>query len=197
MKDPLEQIIFDHKEELDFYEPNPDLWSRIHPEVEFPEKIKPPTHKRNLNLKVAATILLLIGLGSLFIWEIPSHIPIHPIADGASTADARESVDATNSEQAALSEFEAYYREMISARKAEIISYKSMGLETDHALFDQLEKLQHLYGDLQNELPKSENSEMVINAMAQNLIMQIEILNQQLAILKHIKSMQNGKEKQL
>ena len=184
MRDSFEQFIFDKKDELDVHEPSKDLWSRIHPELEFPEEVKETKNKRNnLFLKIAATVVLLAGLSSLFILDIKSPFESQPMAEA--------------SQEAPLSEFEAYYHQMISARKAEIVSYTEIGLETDNELFDQLERLQDLYGDLQDELPQSEDTDMVINAMAQNLMMQIEILNQQLSILKHIKSMQNGKEKQL
>ena len=186
MNDPFEKYILDQKEDLDVFEPSKDLWSRIHPELDFPAEVEnKKKNKYNFTLKIAATVLLLLGLGSLFVLDIKSPIPTKSLAQNKTE------------NQAPLSEFEAYYQNMISARKAEVVAYTDHGLEADHTLFDQLERLQDLYGDLRTELPQSEDSEMVVNAMAQNLMMQIEILNQQLAILEHIKSMQNGKEKQL
>lgn len=181
MRDPLEQYILDRKQELDVYEPDDRLWERIDKEL-YAESTK----AKFPIWKIAAAILLLFSIGISLVWLLNSQPEMEQLAANPQDLYSPE-----------LVEVEAYYTSMIDNQKEQLQAYAAEGISVDESSFGQLEELGNNYKDLQKELLNTEDSQIVVNAMIQNLSMQMEILNQQIMILEQIKSMKNENQTSL
>ncbi|RMG18384.1 MAG: hypothetical protein D6730_22895 [Bacteroidetes bacterium] len=183
MRDPLEKYILERKQELDVYEPDDRLWERIDKELYASASGRGRTFSF---WKIAASLALMMGIGlALWLWK-PFAAATVPVA-----AQEQPVVQPQELYPPELAEVEAYYSTMISNQKAQIQAYKAAGISIDDSMFDQLEELAKQYKELQKELLSTEDAQIVINAMIQNLSLQMEVLSQQLMILEQIKSMQH------
>ena len=179
MQDQLESYIIKHKAQLDVFEPDDRLWERIDREINSAKGKRMPLWTSRWT--VAASIILLVGLGGL-LWLN------RPIDRGGLQIDPKSLYSSE------LVEVEAYYTQMISDQKAQIDSYREQGVVIDETLLQQNEQLTSAYLELQQELLRTEDQGLIVNAMIQNLMMQMEILNQQLRILEQIKQLRNGNQ---
>jgi hypothetical protein len=217
MLDKLEQHIRDHREELDVLEPDYDrLWKGIEGKLEGGEsratkpgtnhstQVKPlrTSRKRYLvkskkkqslwhqpALRWAASIVIAIGVGLG-----GSHFMAPAVM---TTASAEEAPAVTapaqvNGLPAEFANMESYYQEAIRQHTSQMVVYHEEGISLDGDFSIDLDQLQQDYGALQQELQLSENPEAVIDAMVQNLTMQLEIVQQQLRILESIKKAQQN-----
>lgn len=197
MQDQLEKYILSQKDQLDVFEPDDRLWERIDRELHEDEA---PVRKLNFwsqSWKVAAAIAMLVSAGALLWWvslqSSTSEIVVAP-------TDPDQPAVTTNPQAfytAELTEVETYYSEQISAQKARIESFKTQGIVLDEALYEQMEMLNDNYVELQDELTHAEDQDLIVNAMIQNLMIQMQILNQQLMILEEIKTKQAKYGKQI
>ena len=193
MKDKLEQHIGEQKELLDVYEPDGRIWERID------QEIRPRRQKfRRVSSWVAAAAIvtgLAFGGSELYIQMNADTLPGAPPPPSEWIGELGEKeVDPIATE---LARIESYYFSVIESHKNRLVSYKQEGLELDQTFSTNLSHLQNLYGNLQQELAYGEDKEVVVDAMVQNLMTQIEILSQQLRILENIKQMKDEREMQL
>ena len=79
---------------------------------------------------------------------------------------------------------ELKHKELNKLKKAEPALYKRFSAE--------ISKLDSSYQMLKHELPGNPNEEMVLAAMIDNLRIQIDLLNEQLHIIKKIKETKNN-----
>ncbi len=180
MKDALEQHILTHKAELDVFDPGDRIWEAIDQELQE-ERTVPLRARFGWAWKIAAAVLVLVVLAlGIRQWM--------PVQDQLSQAGPIESRSHYSPE---LIEVEDYYNTVIDDKVNLVRQFQQEGVVTDEDLFTSLEELRTMYQDLQGELLQGANQELVVNAMVQNLTMQMEILNQQLSILEQIKSMQD------
>ncbi|MDX2249882.1 MAG: hypothetical protein SF052_24065 [Bacteroidia bacterium] len=195
MRDHLEKYILANKRALDVHRPSSQLWNRIHqqlaePETSLPETSLPETPLPNKSrrqfpyAKIAAAIAVTLCVGGGIFWKTT----LQP--------SSSETV-ISNVENTHLNQMEAYYQTAIKAKEEQIRLFQQGGVHPDESLFFQIQRLQDLYQDLRKELMESQDPDVVVNAMMQNLTMQMEILNQQLMILEQIKSMKNEKDSRL
>ncbi|GAA4411515.1 hypothetical protein GCM10023187_37500 [Nibrella viscosa] len=196
MKDKLERFIRDNREDFDVFEPRLDLWKDIEQGLEQGTgtsdasaglagassgpggKVRPlygrsGFRSRQFDWRVAAAItLLMLTSGFLYlnhqygIAKQPEVVAINP---------------------AYASDFVQYTR-LIDAKRAELKQLT----ESNPALYQQfatdLERLENSYKNLKADLPKNPNQEVLIQAMIQNLQLQIDLLNQQLNVIQRIKN---------
>lgn len=194
MKDKLERFIRDNREDFDVFEPRLDLWKDIEQGLEkgkgqFESGTEPappgsggkvrPLYGRSLgrsrqfDWRVAAAVTLLMLTSGFLYLNHQYGLTKQPEVVAASPAYASEFVQ---------------YTRLIDAKRAELKQLT----ESNPALYQQfatdLERLENSYKNLKADLPKNPNQEVLIQAMIQNLQLQIDLLNQQLNVIQRIKN---------
>jgi len=185
MKDKLERFVRDNREDFDAFEPRTDLWKDL--EKGLGHKSRPlwlglPRSSRAV-WQIAASIALVIGLGGGFRYFSRQY--------GATTPTDVVAANPTYARTV------TQYTQLIDDKRAELKTLT----ESNPALYNEfaadLNQLERSYQNLKQELPKTPNQEVLIQAMVQNLQTQIDLLNQQLVIIQRIKQQGNESNKAL
>jgi hypothetical protein len=216
MSNRIENFIHEHREEFDDEIPGSKTWENIKQSLEPATYKKTPIiHFFSLKWAVAAAVILLLGGGIIFLVKksgevnpalanadknqlsgnkLPKTQPLS--TDTASTRLAQSDVEpkkGINKEEAAADEQVSDYKEeMYHFAKLVEIRHKELGkLVKDEPLLyrqfaSEVNKLDSVYRSLEKQLPQNPNREQLIEAMIQNLQLQMDLLNHQLAIVKQI-----------
>lgn len=209
MLNKLEQHIRDNREELDMQIPDYDrLWKGIEDQLPGEAAIvdvtakpagqrkvyriaeKPKKRslwKREPVLRWAASLIVAISVGMG--WNL-MNAPILPMDVSVAEADTEVEEKSSSGLPADFADMEAFYRDAITDHKSQLVAYHEEGISLDDRFSIDFDQLQQDYTSLQKELNVSEHPELVIDAMVQNLTMQLDIVQQQLRILKSIKKAQ-------
>lgn len=162
--DKLEQFIKDNKNDFDS-EFNPEnSWSKIESKIS-----KKKSHSNSVWM-MAASIALLLALGWL-------------IYDRAQLTDKINELESLSVNNKPYSEVESYYLQNIEEKTMlvnHISAEKNIEVNTD------LKSLNKKYEELKAKVKEQGGHPQLVNAMIQNLQMQIEVLEQQLSILQDI-----------
>ncbi|GAB4019486.1 hypothetical protein [Spirosoma koreense] len=202
-KNNLERFIRDNREDFDDKEPSASLWQRIEAGLDGQElgkdtsNVSPLTgpqldpsapfrqiHRNQaqagsrqigwprLDWRVAASVALLLLAGSFLYMNRKYDVARQPEVVAASPTYAKEV---------------AQYTRLIDTKRAEL---KQM-TEDNPALYQEfatdLDRLEKSYQSLKSDLPQNPNQEVLIQAMIQNLQLQINLLNEQLRVIQRIK----------
>ena len=170
MDDRLEKFIKDHREELDIKIPRNDLWKEVEKELKDDSEIK--SISRSAYMWRAAAVILLV-ITSWLAYERINQI------------DSTESRDIV-SLSPQLAEAEAFYISLINDKREEI---KVLGQRFDLGadFINEIDQLDSMYAVLKKDMQYG-NQENLVDAMILNLQLRIEILNQQLSIIKSIEN---------
>lgn len=173
----VEKFIRENRADFDCQTPSADLWSKIEDKLPEPKQAK-FYHRSFLSVfRMAASVVLLIGIGYLIgqYWR-----PITQQSDIArlSPKYAKEVTE---------------YTSFISAKREELQKLTTENPELFKEFKTELENLETEYQSLKNSLPKNPNQEELLTAMIQNLQWQLEILNQQVEIIRKINENTNEK----
>lgn len=167
MGDQFERFITENRELFETEVPSDMLWGKIHNR----------SKKKDYSIywKVAAIIMMVSTLILLI---------------------DRNFRDVENSEmaQVEISEFqtvEQYYNQMIAERKVELLNASNTQLRKE--FLTELDLLDQKYQDLKKTYLNQNSSEMLTDAMINNLRIRLELLNQQLRILQNLKEQKNEK----
>ncbi|QHW01471.1 hypothetical protein [Spirosoma endbachense] len=201
-KDNLERFVRDNREAFDDKEPPLDLWRKIEaglPKQQStgstvgetrPNNTSPfqTIHKNpsrfgsmqigwpGLDWRVAASIAVLLLAGSFLYMNYQYGVTHQPEVVAVGPTYAKEVVQ---------------YTRLIDGKRDEL---KHM-TEDNPSLYQEfatdLNRLENSYQSLKADLPKNPNQEMLIEAMIQNLQLQINLLNEQLRVIKRIKQQTN------
>jgi hypothetical protein len=185
-KDNLERFVRDNREAFDAHEPPDALWARLDEklgpapassESPFREVHRTPQRPTRsswfrTNWQVAASIAVLLLAGAFLYVNQRYGVSQQPELAVSSPAYAKEVV---------------YYTQLIDEKRTEL---KQLS-ETNPALYEEfstdLTRLERNYQTLKAELPQNPNQETLIQAMIQNLQLQINLLNEQLRVIQCIK----------
>ncbi len=192
-KDNLERFVRDNREAFDDKEPPNNLWQKIElgldkqqsqKESPFLQIHKDPSLNGgarlgsrqigwpSLDWRVAASIAVLLLAGAFLYMNQQYGVTHQPDVVAASPMYAKEVVQ---------------YTRLIDDKRAEL---KQM-TEDNPALYQEfatdLDRLEKSYTSLKADLPQNPNQEMLIQAMIQNLQLQINLLNEQLRVIQRIK----------
>jgi hypothetical protein len=186
MSNELKQFIDDNRNEFDDRVPSVKLWKNI--EASFS-----PATKRGSVIRpfykwtMAAAALLIISTGIYYMVSDRSQ-PAETVSSGpeGTGSDGPES----------LSPQMDQFVKMISMKHEELKTLASGQPELYQKFSTDLNQLDSSYNLLKNQLHAVPNREMLLEAMIQNLQLQLSVLNQQLNIINQIKqSKKNSHEK--
>jgi hypothetical protein len=176
----LEKFIKEHREEFDDMAPPEQLWQRVDEQMA----------KKNgkglvigpwIKWAAAAAILVTIATALFFITGKKHSTPA--IVDRQDTLSATDLTSIAPEEAPQMNQF----AKMIAVKQEEL---KSLAKEQPslYAKFAKdITQLDSSYNTLKYKLSITPNREVLIEAMIQNLELQLNVLNQQLNIIKQIK----------
>lgn len=194
-KDNLERFIRDNREDFDNKEPSDSLWKKIeaglpadsnpdqHPEAPSPfqtiHRTTPTTVNGQLgdtwlmrNWRVAASVAVLLLAGCFLYINHQYGVTRQPELVSVNPGYAKEVV---------------LYTKLIDTKRTEL---KQM-TEDNPVLYQEfsgdLNRLEKSYKTLKADFPKNPNQDVLIQAMIQNLQLQINLLNEQLRVIQRVK----------
>jgi hypothetical protein len=175
--DKLEKFIRDNRESFDEHEPSPELWDKIN---------KPESKGRIINInwksyasKAAAVVVIFIS--SYYFHEYRSNRKANDVAENTNSAIENDPLYKD------LIEAEFYYTAQIDERKNELfmLAGNTPGLKKEVNI--ELEDLDAIFRELKEDLKDNAYNQEVVEAMIQNYMLKLEILED---ILNQIKSSQ-------
>jgi septal ring factor EnvC (AmiA/AmiB activator) len=193
----LERFIRDNREAFDSEEPSDELWNKISDKLpttngKVIEMGKPRqiVHKdfqnsgrnrflENINWRVAAMVLFTLGLGWMVLhFNEQYKVTEHPEIVMANPALAKQV---------------SQYTQLVENKQLELQNLAQQNPDLYKEFEKELDELENSYQSLKADLPKNQNQETLIEAMIQNLQLQLNVLNQQLQIIDRIKNSNNHK----
>lgn len=219
MKNNLERFIRDNREAFDADESPMDLWARIEPGITVPEAF-PNGHsssvedrvgflssldaesiQKPLNGKPFANIHTIgnrTGWG--FNWWVAASVGVLMLLSGFWFLNHRYGVT-EQPEVLAVSpsyarEFTQYAR-LVDQKQAELKAMTASNPALYEAFATDLDRLERSYQTLKADLPVNPNQEVLVQAMIQNLQLQIDLLNEQLRVIQRMKTQNNKSNENL
>ena len=191
MSKRFEDFMHDNNEEFNEIEPSADLWGKIEAQLNFldqeqeqPKKREAKTFSLGFVLKVAASVIIVMGIG------FGIYIQSQKGTKGVDLAAINPEYAQQQVRYASL--VETKLTELKSASKNDPQLYKEFSAE--------IAKMDSTYKKLNNDLATSPNQERVLRAMIRNLQIQTEVLTQQLNVIEQFNQMkkeQNNETKDI
>lgn len=167
----LEDIVKQNRMDFDTEVPSDLLWNSIHTKLE---------QKRNRNTwkpyVAAASIMLFIS----FTWIIANH-KLNSNVEYSSTDLPVE-----------VKEAQVQFTSLIEIKRNELNQYRNTNPELVKDFEYQLLELQKNYALLLPQLKDENKKDIVLQAVIENLQMQVEVLNQQINIISQLKQHKNN-----
>jgi hypothetical protein len=215
MNSRLEQFINDHRDEFDSEEPGKKIWDNIQKQIDPEKKQQAPVVSINWRTwSVAAVIAVLLGGGIVLTINRKSTVvnpgiaTVKPATDNKLPKVQHAAIDTHSSqlaqsnvqpkqeikknEPAADDQLADMNEEMYHFAKLVEIRHKELGkIKKDEPLLyrqfaGDVNKLDSVFHSLEKQLPENPNREQLLEAMIQNLQLQMDLLNHQLTIIKQI-----------
>lgn len=185
MSNELKRFIEDNREEFDDKTPAGKVWENI--EASFSPKketrsIIRPFYK--WSMAAAAMLVLSSGVYFMIFNKSASVEPVNKAAPG-SAPEVTESFTPEMSQFVKLIDMKQEELKKLSAEQPEL--YRKFTKD--------LNQLDSSYNTLKKQLNAAPNREMLLEAMVQNLQLQLSVLNQQLNIIHQIKEKKYSHEK--
>jgi hypothetical protein len=181
MSKRLEDFVKRNREEFDDLEPSADLWARIekHLPAEVPvlTKRESKTFSLGFVLRVAATVVIVMGLGFAFYLR-------NTKKDNVDFA----SINPLYAQQ------KIQYTSLIETKRSKLKSIEKSDPQLYKEFSDEIAQMDSTYKQMNTDLVTSPNQERVLRAMIHNLKIQTEVLNKQLGIIEQMNEMKNEKD---
>lgn len=179
----------DNRDGFDTFLPQDSLWSQIESQLHNEIPIVPEKSKKKIrrlsnpyfDWRIAAGVFLALGIGFLVYLNNEYGITRDPNVALKVPAYAREFNQ---------------YNVAIDQKREEIIKLARNNPELYKDFSADLESLESSYKNLRSNLSNAPNQEALLEAMVQNLQLQVDLLNQQLEILQRINKVKNDNDKE-
>lgn len=190
----LERFVRDNREAFDQMEPSPALWDKIGASLgdqARPNKTRVVRMSR-VRWAVAATLLLALAgtLGYMFFNQQSDEVRRAQFAVREQPVVEDPLVQQIDPQYAKLV---SQFTEVIESKQSELRKIE----KDDPALYQKfsgdIHKLDSAYHVLRGTLNANPNTEQLLQAMISNLQLQIDLLNQQLTVIKKIKEPKSQK----
>ncbi len=175
-KDQLEEFIKANQEAWnEGPEPTDALWNKIEAKLEPETKIK-KLPNRNWYWSAAAVLFMALS----------AYLLLERVQLQSSSKEVAEVFQDAQLEQA-----EAYFSNQISQKRIQLASMLQDDPQLAAELLSELDMLDSAYQSLKVKLPAAANKNSVLDAMSQNLMLRIDLLNKQLDILKRLRQIES------
>lgn len=190
----LERFVRDNREAFDQMEPSPAIWDKIGASLgdqARPNKTRVVRMSR-VRWAVAATLLLALAgtLGYMFFNQQSEEVRRAQFAGREQPVVEDPLVQQIDPQYAKLV---SQFTEVIESKQSELRKIE----KDDPALYQKfsgdIHKLDSAYHVLRGTLNANPNTEQLLQAMISNLQLQIDLLNQQLTVIKKIKEPKSQK----
>lgn len=162
MKDRLEEFISDHRDRFDLYEPDEQLWSGI--EKRITNKKSHRIGWKGIAWRAAAVLVIFAAS-----FTLQEYLQIRK----GKLASRNENLSREIPE---LREAEIFYTSLLNEKIRQIEPLISGQPELGESLERDLAELDSIYGELQQDLRDNIANDEIVEAMIQNYILKIEIL---------------------
>lgn len=180
MSKRLEDFIHDNRNGFDGLEPKASLWGNIEARLHFieeaPKKRETKTFSLGFVLRVAAMIILVMGIGFVFYlrYERKTNTTVN--------------LAKINPEYAKQ---QVHYASLVRQKRKELKEVAKIDPQLYKEFSGEIAKMDTTYKKLSNQLKTSPNQERVLRAMIRNLQIQTEVLNQQLQVIEQFNEYKN------
>lgn len=161
--DNLEKFIRNNRNDLDRYDPSPEIWDRI----------RKDTGNRRIRLwkwsAAAAVSVIVIGIGFIFYSRVQ---------------DNRQQVGSNNTYQQQLGETEFFYNSMINSLYEEAKPLLTRNPDIEKELKADMDHIDSMCSEIKNDLKDNVANEEVVEALIQNYKIKILLLEDMLSKMK-------------
>jgi CHASE3 domain sensor protein len=161
--DNLEKFIRNNRNDLDRYDPSPEIWDRI----------RKDTGNRRIRLwkwsAAAAVAVIVIGIGFIFYSRVQ---------------DNRQQVGSNNTYQQQLGETEFFYNSMINSLYEEAKPMLTRNPDIEKELKADMDHIDSMCSEIKNDLKDNVANEEVVEALIQNYKIKILLLEDMLSKMK-------------
>ncbi|MFN8244535.1 MAG: hypothetical protein U0X40_10830 [Ferruginibacter sp.] len=183
MSGELDKFIRDHREEFDAANPPAAVWQKIESGLDN------GVHKKRmsgifLRFAAAAAILFLV-VTAVYLLSVRKEV-----SPGTTVTVRKDSVEPVPGELNGHTEISEFSR-LVALKQEELKQLAPEKPELYSRFMKDINQLDSSYTALKNQLPVSPNPEAILQAMAQNLQLQLNVLNQQLSIIQQIRKSKN------
>ncbi|MFT3908645.1 MAG: hypothetical protein QM737_04420 [Ferruginibacter sp.] len=179
MSDKLENFISENRKDFDDKSPSGNVWDNVEAALTGKKK-KKAVLAPIIKWSMAAAAILIIGV---VIYLIPAK----------KTNTGNDVLNTDNIESPDLPEVRAFAKIIVS-KQEELKQIAKEQPELYNKFTKDIIQLDSSYNALKNQLSVTPNKEMLVEAMIQNLQLQLSVLNQQLNIIKEIKQLKTNKK---
>ena len=178
--DGLERFVEANREAFDYFEPEPQIWARI--ETALEGKRRPLLHRIPTGMwQLAASIVLVVGAYLILDQPVPT--------DALGSVEVRR-IEADFQRLAPeLAQVDADAQKAITRKVDHLTAYESLDPKLVAEFRRELEMLDSMNVVLKQELLANPHQEALAEALRLNLQMQLDVVNQQLGILKELKAL--------
>ena len=189
--DKFEKYILNQKEVLDSETPKDEVWERIATKLDEKQgrqkqvRLVPITRLWQVAAVFVGIIVCMVSFQIYYNTKINNNL----------ANNRNKQVLETNLETIPpeLEEAEQFYFMQINEKREELQKFNTQGIRTDGEIEKYMSELDVAYKDLKNELVVNQN-EQVVSELIRNLQIRIDLLNQQLEVLKQIEHLKQEKK---
>jgi hypothetical protein len=178
MSKRLEEFMRVNRDEFDELEPSADLWSKIEkqlpPQFSAPVKHEARTFSLGFVLRVAASIILVMGIGFALYMR----------------SSRKQGVDLA-AINPVYAKQQVHYASLIESKRQQLKSIAKSQPDLYQQFTSQIAEMDSTYKELNNDLLTSPNQELVLKQMIHNLQIQTQVLSQQLKVISQYNEMKN------
>ncbi len=189
MNNNIERFIRDNREGFDNLEPSAQIWENIEAEI-GPVKQKTPVIKMNwFRWSLAASLLVAITVMAVYLFNQKNTTVTPQVAKQTekSTRNPENTDPLVQDIDPQYAKMVSQFTTLIETKQSGIRSIEKDNPELYRQFSGDIQRLDSAYQVLRNTLSANPNKEQLLQAMIQNLQMQIDLLNQQLIIIQKVK----------
>ncbi|MBS1512460.1 MAG: hypothetical protein JST86_16570 [Bacteroidetes bacterium] len=188
MSRKLEKFIGDHRNEFDDAMPSGKVWDSINAGLQGDHQKKKAILAPLYKWSIAAAVVIIAGI-SIFLAMQQNKTTTPPgFTQNGSGSDDTTGINAI----AVESEPEVnQFAQLVLMKQEELKALAPAQPELYRQFTTDINQLDSSYKSLKSQLSTSPNREVLIQAMIQNLQLQLNVLNQQLTIINQIKQSKN------